>query len=193
MPTAVSRFSWQAVNVIAGFILALVVSQVLHSFLDLTTLFAMDAGSLPRLPTSIAIGGIICLIPMLLLTSGSIGSQSLAIAGWELRTKRGKDFLRFLLRELLYGTAGGVLTSILITILTWLLFRSLLLSLTVGLTTGLTLLIAAICGMVLPNLLQRLRLRGSWIAPPLLDPMIAVISLSVFLMATLALFNKFGG
>ena len=187
--TAVSRFSWQAVNVIAGFILALVVSRVIHSFLDL----AMESRNIPALSTGIAIGGVICLMPMLLLTSGSIGSQSLAIAGWELRTKSGKDFLRFLSRELLHGTAGGVLTSILITVLTWLLFRSLLLSLTVGLATGLTLLIAAICGMVLPNLLQRLRLRGSWIAAPLLDPMIAVISLSVFLMATLALLNKFGG
>ncbi len=191
--TAVSRFCWQAVNVIAGFILALVVSQMFHSFLDLTTAFAMEAGSLPDLSTRIAVGEVICLIPMLLLTAGSIGSQSLAIAGWELRAKRGKDFLRFLLRELLHGTVGGVLSSILITILTWLLFRSLLLSLTVGLATGLTLLIAATCGMVLPNLLQRLHLRGSLIAAPLLDPMIAVISLSVFLMATLALLNRFGG
>ena len=130
---------------------------------------------------------------MLLLTVGSIGSQSLAIAGWELRTKRGKDFLRFLLRELFHGTVGGVLSSILIMALTWLLFRSLIFSVTVGLATGLTLLIAAICGMVLPNLLQRLHLRGSWIAAPLLDPMIAVMSLSVFLMAALALLNKFGG
>jgi Mg/Co/Ni transporter MgtE len=127
------------------------------------------------------------------LASGSIGSQSLAIAGWELRTKSGKDFLRFLLRELLHGTAGGILTSILVMVLTWLLFRSLLLGLMVGLATGLTLLIAAICGMALPNLLQRLRLRGSWIAAPLLDPMIAVISLSVFIMTSLALLNKFGG
>jgi hypothetical protein len=47
--------------------------------------------------------------------------------------------------------------------------------------------------MVLPNLLQRLHLRGSLIEAPLLDPMIGVISLSVFLMATLALLNKFGG
>jgi magnesium transporter len=190
---AVSRFCWQAVNVIAGFILALVVSQMFHSFLDLTTTFVMEAGSLPDLSTRIAVGEVICLIPMLLLTAGSIGSQSLAIAGWELRAKRGKDFLRFLLRELLHGTVGGVLTSILITILTWLLFHSLLLSLTVGLATGLTLLIATTCGMVLPNLLQRLRLRGSLIEAPLLDPMIAVISLSVFLMATLALLNRFGG
>jgi len=191
--TAMSRFCWQAINVIAGFILALVMSQMFHAFLDLTTAFAMEAGSLLGLTSRRAVGEVICLIPMLLLTVGSIGSQSLAIAGWELRTKRGKDFLGFLLRELFHGTVGGVLTSILIMTLTWLLFRSLLLSVTVGLATGLTLLIAAICGMVLPNLLQRLHLRGSLIAAPLLDPMIAVMSLSVFLMATLALLNKFGG
>jgi len=192
--TAVSRFCWQAVNVIAGFILALVMLQMFHSFLDLATAFAMGGmGDLLGLSTRIAIGKIICLIPMLLLTAGSIGSQALAIAGWELRTKQGRDFLGFLLRELLHGTIGGVLTSILIMILTWLLFGSLPLSLTVGLASGLTLLIATICGMVLPKLLQRLRLRGSWIAAPLLDPMIAVISLSVFLMVTLALLNKFGG
>jgi Mg2+ transporter MgtE len=193
MRTAINRFCWQAVNVIAGFILALVVLQVFHSYLDLATAFAMGVGGLFGLSTRIATFEVICLIPMLLLTAGSIGSQALAIAGWELRTKRGRDFLRFLLRELLHGTAGGLLTSTLIMILTWLLFSSLLLSLAVGLATGLTLLIATICGMVLPNLLQRLHLRGSWIAAPLLDPMISVISLSTFLMATLALLNQFYG
>jgi magnesium transporter len=190
---AVSRFCWQAVNVIAGFILALVVLQVFHSYLGLATAFSMGIGDLLGLSTRKVTIEVICLIPMLLLTTGSIGSQALAIAGWELRTKRGRDFLHFLLRELLHGTAGGILTSTLIMILTWLLFRSLLLSLAVGLATGLMLLISTICGMVLPNLLQRLHLRGSWIAPPLLDPMIAVISLSVFLMTTLALLNQFGG
>ena len=39
--TAVSRFCWQAVNVIAGFILAVVVLQMFHSFLDLATAFAI--------------------------------------------------------------------------------------------------------------------------------------------------------
>lgn len=191
--TAVNRFCWQAVNVIAGLILALVMLQVFHSYLDLATAFAMEVGDLFGLSTRIATVEVICLIPMLLLTAGSIGSQALAIAGWELRTKRGRDFLRFLLRELLHGTTGGLLTSTLIMILTWLLFSSFLLSLAVGLATGLTLLIASICGMVLPNLLQRLRLRGSWISAPLLDPMISVISLSTFLMATLALLNQFYG
>ncbi len=191
--TAVNRFCWQAVNVFAGFILALVVLQMFHSYFNLATAFAMEVGDLFRLSTRIATAEVICLIPMLLLTAGSIGSQALAIAGWELRTKRGRDFLRFLMRELLHGTAGGLLTSALIMILTWLLFNSLLLSLAVGLATGLTLLIATICGMVLPNLLQRLHLRGSWIAAPLLDPMISVISLSTFLMATLALLNQFYG
>lgn len=191
--TAVSRFCWQSVNVIAGFILALVILQVFHPYLNIANAFTVELVSNLGRNSHIAIIKVICLIPMLLLTSGSIGSQALAIAGWELRTKRGRDFLRFLLRELLHGTAGGVLTSILITILTWLLFSSLLLSLVVGLATGLTLLIATICGMVLPNLLQRLQLRGSWIAAPLLDPMIAMISLSVFLMAAPALLNQFGG
>lgn len=191
--TAVSRFCWQAINVIAGFTLALVMSHMFYSLLDLTTAFAMQTGSLLGLTNRIAAGQVICLIPMILLTIGSVGSQSLAMAGWELRPKRGKDFLRFLLPELLHGTVGGVLTSILIMTLTWWLFRSFLFSVTVGLATGLTLLIAAICGMVLPNVLQRLHLRGSWIAAPLLDPMIAVMSLSVFLLATLALLNKFGG
>lgn len=191
--TAVSRFGWQAVNVIAGFILALVVQQVFHRYLDIATAFAMGIGGLLGIYNRIAAFEVICLIPMLLLTAGSIGSQTLAIAGWELRTKRGRDFLRFLLRELLHGTAGGILTSILITILTWLLFSSLVLSLSVGLASGLTLLLATICGMILPNLFQRLHLRGSWIAAPLLDPMIAVVSLSIFLMIALALLSQFGG
>jgi Mg/Co/Ni transporter MgtE len=61
----------------------------------------------------------------------------------------------------------------------------------IGLGFGLTLLIASICGMILPNLFQRLHLRGSLITAPLLDPVIAVISLCVFLTITLELVAEF--
>jgi hypothetical protein len=75
--------------------------------------------------------------------------------------------------------------------LAWFLFHSLVLSLVIGLGFGFTLLIAYVCGLVLPNLLQHLRLRGSLITAPLLDPLIAVISLSCFIIITLALVNQF--
>jgi Mg/Co/Ni transporter MgtE len=64
------------------------------------------------------------------------------------------------------------------------------LSIAIGLGFGLTLLVAFICGMAFPNLLQRLHLRGSLITAPLLDPVIAVISLSVFLAISLTLIDK---
>jgi len=51
------------------------------------------------------------------------------------------------------------------------------------------LLIAAICGLVFPTLLQRLRLRGSLVSAPLIDPIIAVISLSIFLVVALWLID----
>jgi Mg/Co/Ni transporter MgtE len=76
-------------------------------------------------------------------------------------------------------------------VLTWLLFREILLSVAIGVGFGLTLLVAYICGLILPNLLQRLRLRGSLITAPLLDPVIAVVSMSTFLAVTLMLVNKF--
>ncbi len=87
------------------------------------------------------------------------------------------------------GTAGGVLATIAVGLLTWLLFRSWTLGLAIGLGLGFTLLIAAICGLVFPTLLQRLRLRGSLVSAPLIDPIIAVISLSIFLVVALWLID----
>jgi magnesium transporter len=196
--TAFSRFTWQALNAAVGFLLALLITQLFQPLLFARPALAMHmipgfagalaAGSL----ANAAPGTLLCLIPMLLLTAGSIGSQALAVAGWELRNKRGRDFLRVLGRELLHGTMGGILTSILVALLCLALFHSLPLSLAVGLGTGGTLLVAALCGMILPNVLQRLRLRGSWLSAPLLDPVIAAISLVVFLPLTLTLLAQVG-
>jgi Mg/Co/Ni transporter MgtE len=127
---------------------------------------------------------------MLLLTSGSAGSQALGVAGWQLRSSHGSDFWSSILRELQLTTIGGILSSLLAAVLTWFLFRSVLLSIAIGLSFGITLLIASICGLAFPNLLQRLRLRGSLITAPLLDPVIAVISLSIFLAIVLTLIER---
>jgi len=76
-----------------------------------------------------------------------------------------------------------------VSLLVWLLFHSWLLGIAVGLGLGLSLLIAAVCGLVLPTLLQRLRLRGSLVSAPLLDPIIAGISLCIFLVVALWLID----
>ena len=127
---------------------------------------------------------------MLLLASGSTGSQALGITGWQLRTKTGQDFWRGFFSELQLGTVGGVLVSILVVIAVWLLFHAWLLSLAIAVSFGITLLIASICGLVLPNLLNRLHLRGSLITGPLLDPVIAIISLSVFFLIALTFIDR---
>ena len=126
---------------------------------------------------------------MLLLSSGNVGSQALGVAGWQLRSTGGIDFLRGIFRELRLGTIGGILATIAVGVLTWLLFHSWLLSIAIGLGVGFTLLIAAICGLVLPTLFQRLHLRGSLVSAPLLDPIIAVISVSIFLVVALWLID----
>jgi magnesium transporter len=184
--TAARRFSWLVVNVFAGFILALVLNQIFHPLLYNGAALVQATG----LNSRVAIAGMFCFVPMLLLTSGSAGSQAFGIAGWRLRTKRGRDFLSGFLHELQHGTIGGILTSVLVAVLAWLLFRSLPLSIAIGLGLGFTLLIAAICGMIFPNLFERLRLRGSLMTAPLLDPVIAVISLSVFLTVTMLLVEQ---
>jgi len=74
-------------------------------------------------------------------------------------------------------------------IFTWLIFQNILLAVAIGLGFGVTLLVAAICGLALPTLFQRLRLRGSLISAPLLDPLIAVVSLCVFLAVAFWLIN----
>ena len=66
---------------------------------------------------------------------------------------------------------------------------STLLGIAIGLGLGLSLLMAAICGLALPTLLQRLRLRGSLLSAPLLDPIIAAISLTIFLVVALWLID----
>jgi len=186
--TALRRFSWLAVNVVAGFILAVIISRVfnpiLYTNIALASLAPVGVGS------RVALNAVICLIPMLLLASGSTGSQALGIAGWQLRTKSGRDFWRGIFSELQIGTVGGVLASIQVALLAWLLFHSWLLSLSVAVGFGLTVLAAALCGLMLPNLFDRLRLRGSLMTAPLLDPVIAIISLSVFFIIALNLIDR---
>lgn len=186
--TALRRFSWLAVNVVAGLILALIVSRVFSSILytnvALASLVPVSIGS------RVALNAVISLIPMLLLASSSTGSQALGIAGWQLRTKSGRDFWRGFFSELQLGTVGGILVSVLVVLAVWLLFHSWLLSLAIAVGFGITLLIASICGLVLPNLLNRLHLRGSLITAPLLDPVIAIVSLSVFFLITLTFIDR---
>jgi magnesium transporter len=189
----VSRSSWLVLNVVVGFFMALIISQAFSHTLGTTTAYASTRDLLPDLTTRLSLNAVLCLIPMLLLTAVAAGSQSLGVAGWELRGTRGRDFFRPLWRELLHGTIGGILTTILVGILSWFLYRSLLLSLAVGIAFGVTLLIASLCGLALPNILQRLRLRGSLIAAPLLNPVIALASLSIFVTISLALINGFLG
>jgi magnesium transporter len=193
--SALSRFSWLALNVVAGFVLAIILFTVFRPLLTAisalvllhsTPFFAVAAPS----HQGLILFAILCLVPMLLLTSGSAVSQALGIAGWQLRSASGRDLWDSIARELQLGTTGGVLASILAGLLSWLLFHLLLFSVIVAFGFGLTLLVATCCALLLPNLLQRFRLRGSLIAAPLLDPVIAVISLSVFLSISLTLVSQ---
>jgi magnesium transporter len=187
-----SRILWLAVNVVAGFLLALIGYQIFGHALIADSVHLKTSGMLSSLSSPIALSGLICLLPMLLLTSGSVGSQALGVAGWQLRSIHGLDFLRGILRELRLGAVGGILASIIVSLLTWLLFRSWPLGIAIGLSLGFTLLLTALCGLVLPTFFQRLRLQGSLVSAPLLDPIMAVISLSVFLIVALWLFNWMG-
>ncbi|HTI13868.1 MAG TPA: magnesium transporter [Dictyobacter sp.] len=189
--STMSRSSWLLVNVGAGFIMALIILRTFGTLFHSALAFAQIGGLIPNLTAHLATTAILCLIPMLLLTSGNAGAQALGIAGWELRTKRGRDFFRGLWRELLHGAIGGVIATVLVSLLAWVLFGSVLLSFMIGLGFGITLLIAALCGMILPNILQRCHLRGSLISAPLLNPVIALASLGTFLTVTMTLFNEF--
>jgi magnesium transporter len=182
---ALNRCTWLVVNVIGGFLLALVIHQIFTPVLAINSLHI--SGLSAELHSHLILDGMISFIPMLLLTSASAGSQALGVAGWQLRSTRGRDFLRGLLRELELGTLGGIIASVLVGVLSWVLFRSVQFSVALGLGFGFTLLIASICGIILPNLFQRIRLRGSLLTAPLLDPVIAVVSMGVFLTVTLSL------
>ncbi|HTK07700.1 MAG TPA: magnesium transporter [Ktedonobacteraceae bacterium] len=188
-----TRSSWLTLNTAAGFLLALFVYEIGKPLLAQSTALALVGTSLLQASTShLALAGVICLMPTVLLTTGSAGSQSLGIVGWQLRSKRGRDFWRGLFRELLQGTVGGILTTILVCLLSFGLFKSGPLALALGIGVGLALLIASLCGVALPKILQRLRLRGSLITAPLLDPVIAIISLVAFFAITLSLIESVG-
>src|SRR6266550_8935653 len=187
--TVLSRTTWLGVNVAAGFVLALALFQVFGNALTMNSAHVATSGFMAGLRSPVALNGMISFIPMLLLTSSSVGSQALGVAGWQLRSTHGFDFWRGIFRELRIGTVGGILATLAVGLLAWLLFHSWLLALAIGLGLGFTLLVAAICGLVLPTLLQRLRLRGSLQSAPLIDPVIAVISLSFFLLVALWLID----
>jgi Mg2+ transporter MgtE len=180
-----NRVTWLGVNVIAGFLIALVFYQILGKPLIDSAVHLNVSGLISGLRSPVALSGLICLTPLLLLTSGTVGSQALGVAGWQLRSARGYDFWRGIFRELRLGAVGGILASIVVGLLTWLLFRSWGLSAALGLSLGFTLLLATLCGLILPTLFQRLRLQGSLVSAPLLDPLIAIISLSLFLVVSL--------
>lgn len=183
------RITWLGVSVAAGFLLACVLYQIFGQAL-LAHATQIPASSIvpgPREP--VALSGLICLMPMMLLTSGSVSSQALGVTGWQLRSTRGLAFWHGIFRELRLGAVGGVLASLVVGGLTWLLFRSWTLGVAIGLSLGTTLLLAALCGLVLPTLFQQLRLQGSLVSAPLLDPLIAVISLGIFLILALWLLN----
>lgn len=185
------RVTWLAVNVAAGLLLALLLhglfGPVLRASALLTQNPATVGGLLRALHSPTTLSGMVSLLPMLLLTSSSVGSQALGVTGWQLRSQRGRDFWRGFFRELQLGTAGGVLASVCVAALSWTLFGSPLLALAMGIGLGLTLLLAAILGLVLPTLFYRLHLRGSLLNAPLLDPLIAVLSVCAFLGITLPL------
>jgi magnesium transporter len=190
--SAFSRITWLAVNVVVGIILAIILYQVFNPLLVTSLPVAVGhvtASNYLAFHSGLALSSIICFLPMLLLSSGSTGSQALGVAGWELRSAGSSDFWRGLFRELRLGTLGGVLASIVVGVFTWALFHSILLAVAIGLGFGLTLLVAALCGLALPTLLQRLRLRGSLVSAPLLDPIIALISVVVFVFVALWLYN----
>lgn len=184
-----NRMRWLGVNVVAGFLLAFVLYQVLGQVLLAHAVPVESGGLIAGLRSPISLSGLVCLMPMLLLTSGSVSSQALGVAGWQLRSARGLDFLRGIFRELRLGAVGGVLASLVVGVLTWLLFRSWPLGIAIGLSLGATLMLAALCGLVLPTLFQRLHLQGSLVSAPLLDPLIAVISLCIFLLIALWLLS----
>src|SRR5436305_1598016 len=122
--SAFSRFTWLAVNVVAGFILALVLTRVFSPILASNTVLVSLFGAVANNTSHLALSGLICLVPMLLLTSGSAGAQTLGVVGWNLRMKRGLDLWQGFFRELRLGTCGGILTSAIVVVLTWLLFHS---------------------------------------------------------------------
>src|SRR5713226_3848101 len=102
-----SRVTWLGVNILAGFALALLLYQVFGAAIVASAARVQTSGFIGGLRSPVALNGLICLVPMLLLTSGSVSTQALGVAGWQLRSANGPDFWRGIYRELRLGTIGG--------------------------------------------------------------------------------------
>ncbi len=178
---AVSRCGWLSVNLVVGILAALLLRGLIGSVL----------GGGHLVGATRPMSGLVAFVPLLLFTSGLIGAQELGVAGWVLRDRRGRAFWRTFFREIRLGTLGGLFASIIVGLVSSALFGQALLGLALAVGTGITLLIAAICGLTLPTLLARLRVRGSFISAPLLDPVIAVVSLTIFISVALYLIQRF--
>jgi magnesium transporter len=177
--SAVSRCGWLSVNLVVGVLAALLLYGLMGSALG---------GH--QLDAARPMNGLVAFVPTLLFTSGLIGAQELGVAGWVLRDRRGRAFWRTFFREIRLGTLGGLFASIVVGVVAGALFGQALLGLALAIGTGITLLIAAICGLTFPALLARLRVRGSFISAPLLDPVIAVVSLTIFVSTALYLIQR---
>jgi Mg2+ transporter MgtE len=177
--SAVSRCGWLSVNLVVGVLAALLLYGLMGSAL---------AGH--QVDVARPMNGLVAFVPTLLFTSGLIGAQELGVAGWVLRDRRGRAFWRTFFREIRLGTLGGLFASVVVGVVAGALFGQALLGLALAIGTGITLLIAAICGLTFPALLARLRVRGSFISAPLLDPVIAVVSLTIFVSTALYLIQR---
>ena len=177
--SAITRCGWLTVNLVVGVLAALLLYALLGS-----------ASGGHQVGAARPLNGLVAFVPTLLFTSGLIGAQELGIAGWVLRDRRGRAFWRTFFREIRLGTLGGLFASIVVGLVAGALFDQAMLGLALAVGTGITLLIAAICGLTFPTLLARLRVRGSFISAPLLDPVIAVVSLTIFISTALYLIQR---
>ncbi len=190
----VERSRWLAVNLVTGLGLALVLRQFFAPLMSTGSAKVASLVALPMnaQPLSLVLLASGCLLPLALMTSSSVGSQALGVRGWQLRNQRGRDFFQGIFHELRLTTLGGVASVLVVGIFSWLVFHSLTLGISLGLSVGAMLFIAAVAGLALPTLFQRLRLRGGFVSAPLIDPLIAAISLCLFLALNFGLNRLLG-
>lgn len=138
-------------------------------------------------PSLSALQSLVYFVPLLLLVGGEVVAQTSAVVARALGLglRRGLVWREVGIAALLAAASGLLAAAI-----SYGLAGQHLLSLVVGVSLFLTLLVAALLGGLLPLLLQGLRVSPSLVGRPILQPMIALLSLLIYLGLSTNLYSR---
>ncbi|HYC05724.1 MAG TPA: magnesium transporter [Azospirillaceae bacterium] len=170
LDTTRSRFSWLAVNLVTAIVASVVIG--------------MFEGAIEKV-VALAV-----LMPIVASMGGNAGTQTLTVAVRALATRELTDAnaLRVIGKEVLVGTANGLLFAVIAGLIAWFWFKDPLLGGVIGAAMVVNLICAGLFGAVIPLALQKLRIDPAVASAVFLTTVTDVVGFLAFLgLASLVL------